>query len=266
MIERWIDPLAKWRPDHAGSDDTAAGAAVERGRSDLLAGQPESARHHFDQAVRMRGEARELVGLGDALMLMGEHEPAAESFRRATGSPMGACGLSQVLVAQENAAEAVRLLDDQLARHPDDAVVRHHLAGALLCMADQVRSLTRDEVLVITSRRQFDTCADIARQVTEVAMDPAHLAAARELRVLTSEGARWVWHREASVMAYMAVTVVLGFAAVVVGGAVASVAVVVAGALLGAAAVFGLVMGYRRQAWQVQADRVAPLVWRHGEA
>ncbi|MET0136057.1 MAG: hypothetical protein ABW215_20945 [Kibdelosporangium sp.] len=249
----WIDPLAKWRPELTGTPE------FESGRAELLAGRPEQARRHFEAGVL----AHDLVGLGDALLLLGEHERAAGCFQRAAErvmDPFVECGLSQAFVLRGDAGTAVARLEAL----PPDPVVRHHLAGALLEVADQVRSVTRDEQLVITSRRQFDTCAHVARRVAEVAVDDVHLAAGQQLRTVTEEGQGWVWSQESAALGYSLFAALAGLAVVVVGGTTDSVLLVVLGALVGAAAIYGVVLAYRRQVWQVRAARVAPMVWRHG--
>jgi tetratricopeptide (TPR) repeat protein len=248
----WIDPMVKWRADPA--------------REALLTGDPDVARQEFERAFELRGEARDLAGLGDALMLLGDQDAAVACFQRAEGDPdpLVELGLSQALVLAGDAWQAIRLLERLLTDRPDDPAVRHHLAGALLSAADLARSVTRDEEFVITARRQLEMCSYVAQRVTVVAVDDTHREAARALAELTEDGQEWIWSRENAAIAYGALVVILGLAAVVLGGMTGNVLLVVAGAVLGAAAVFAIVVTHRRQAWQVRADRVAPLVWRHG--
>jgi hypothetical protein len=251
----WIDPLAKWRPEQAGTP------SFERGRAELLDGSPKVARQCFEAAEH----PHELVGLGDALLLLGEAEQAISCYEEAARrdiDPFVECGLSQALVLRGDAASAV----ERLQTLPDDPVVRHHLTGALLTLADQVRSITRDEDLVITSRRQLETCAWVAERVLEAAVDDAHVAGARRLRELTMDGQRWMWSDQTAALGYSVLAGLAGLAVVVIGGTMGNIPIVVAGALLGAAAVYGIVRAHRRQVWQVEAIRVAPMVWRHGPA
>lgn len=251
----WIDPLAKWRPERPGTP------SFERGREELLDGSPRVARQCFDAAEH----PHELVGLGDAFLLLGEAEQAIscyeEAARRAI-DPFVECGLSQALILRGEAGKAV----ERLQSLPGDPVVRHHLAGAMLSLAEQVRSITRDEYLVITSRRQLETCAWVAGRVLEIAVDDAHVAEARRLRELTRDGQRWVWSDQTAALGYSVLAGLAGLAVVVVGGTMGNIPIVVAGAVLGAAAVYGIVRAYRRQVWQVEAARVLPMVWRHGPA
>jgi hypothetical protein len=246
-----IDPLWKWRsePPVEHSPD---------GREALLAGDLETAGRIFAQS----DHAGDLVGLGDVQTLLGEVpvEPYERAARIAPTNPFVACGLSQSLVLRGESGRAVELLE----RVPDDPVVRYHLAGALLCLADEVRSVTRDERLVITSRPQFDVCSNVAERVAATARDPAQLAAAEQLRAQIRDGARLVWYPEGMAMVLLAVAMGVGLLMVVFGGANYLVPLVVAGALVGAGGVFAIVWGFRRQAWQVRARQVGATVWRHG--
>lgn len=246
-----IDPLWKWRSE----------PAVEyspEGREALLAGDLEAAGRIFARSEH----AGDLVGLGDVHTLLGEVpvEPYERAARIAPTSPFVACGLSQSLVLRGAAAHAVELLE----RMPDDPVVRYHLAGALLCLADEVRSVTRDERFEITSRAQFDVCSDVAERVAAIAHDPQQIAAAEQLRARIRDGARLVWYPEAMAMTLLAVAMGVGLLMVVFGGANYLVLLVVAGALVGAGGVFAIVWGFRRQQWQVRARQVGTTVWRHG--
>jgi hypothetical protein len=242
----WFDPLAKWRAGRAGE-----------GRAELLDGRFEEARALFETAD-------DLVGQGDALLLLGRETEAVTYFHRAVereSGPITECGLSQALILQGLAEEAVRRLR---LLHVDDPVVRHHLAAALLATADQVRSVTRDDELVITSRKQIDTCAGIADEVARIAVDETHLAAAHRLQSELAAGQRWEWTSETAVIGLSLLVVVIGAAIVTIGGVTGQVVLVVAGAVLGAAALYGIVIAHRRRAWQLQAAKVANLVWRHG--
>jgi len=250
-----IDPLRKWRSEPAV-------AYTPEGREALLAGDLETAREVFAGG----SHPGDLVGLGDTLTLLGEVpvEPYSRAAQLDSSSAFVACGLSQSMVLQGESARAVELMEHTAARFPDDSVVRYHLAGALLGLADEVRSRTRDEQAVMTSRAQFDICAAVGERVPAIADDPGQLAAAERLRAEVRDGARWVWHPEGMAMLLLAVAMGLGLLMVVYGGANYVVALVVAGALLGAGGGFAGVVGYRRQAWQVRAAKVGAMIWRHG--
>jgi tetratricopeptide (TPR) repeat protein len=250
----WLDPLIKWRREPAAP-----------GREALLAGKPDEAREHF----RTGSGARDLVGLGDALMLLEQNDEAITHFERAAEletSVLVECGLSQALILQGDAGRAAERLKPLLAQHPDDPVVRHHLSAAMLSTADQARSVTRDEQFVITSQAQIDICLAVASQVTGIAASEQHIAAAGQLRTEVQNGQRWVWSSEGAALGLSLLVALVGIALVAFGGGNGNVALVIVAAVVGAAAIYGIVLAYRRQAWQVHAAKVARVVWRRGVA
>nr|WP_042195118.1 hypothetical protein [Kibdelosporangium sp. MJ126-NF4]CEL21683.1 hypothetical protein [Kibdelosporangium sp. MJ126-NF4]CTQ92463.1 hypothetical protein [Kibdelosporangium sp. MJ126-NF4] len=244
----WIDPLVKWQ---AAAQSSAAAA-------ELLAGRPEEARALFEAD-------NDLVGAGDALLALGQQERAVACYERASGDDLIVdCGLAQALVLRGNPQAAVVRMEQALARHPGNPVAQHQLTGALLETADQARSLTRDEELVITSRTQFDICAAVAARAAVTAVDEAHRAAVARLTAELADGQRWMWSNDAAVAGYALFGGGAGLAVVGLGGVNGNIVLVVSGAILGAAAVYAVVAAFRRQAWQVRATEVAPMVWRHG--
>ncbi|MCE7008076.1 hypothetical protein LWC34_35425 [Kibdelosporangium philippinense] len=244
----WIDPLVKWRT-----------ADPSPGFVELLAGQPETALSLFT-------EAGDLVGQGDALVALGRQDEAVERFEQATpeGDLKVECGLSQALVLQGEASAAVLRLEKLLVAYPGNAVVLHHLTGALLETADQARNLTRDEEHVITSQTQFEVCAGVARRAAETAVDDNHRAGVEALTAELTTGSRWTWSSQPAVLGYSLLGGLVGLGLVGIGGSMGNIVLVVLGAILGAIVIYLAVMSFRRQAWQIRAVRAAPLVWRHG--
>jgi tetratricopeptide (TPR) repeat protein len=254
----WLDPLIKWRHEPA-TEEPSQGAA------ELLAGRPDEARSLFQSG----GSPRDLVGLGDALILLGRPEEAIEHFESAAGldsSVFVECGLSQALILRGDAGRAVERLEPLLRRSPEDPVLRHHLSAALLSVADQARSVTRDEQFVITSQAQIDICARVAGRVAGIAASDQHVAAARQLDAEIQRGQRWVWSSETAALGLSLLVALAGIALAALGGGTGNVALVVLAAVLGAVAIYGIVIAFRRQAWQIQATEVAHVVWRRGVA
>jgi tetratricopeptide (TPR) repeat protein len=254
----WLDPLIKWRHEPA-TEQPSQGAA------DLLAGRLDEARSLFQAG----DSARDLVGLGDALILLGRHEEAIEHFESAAEletSVFVECGLSQAVILQGDAGRAAERLEPLLARHPEDPVLRHHLSAAVLSIADQARSVTRDEQFVITSQAQIDICAAVADRVTGIAASEQHIAAARQLQAEIQNGQRWVWSSETAALGLSLLVALAGIALVALGGGAGNIALVVLAAVAGAVGIYGIVIAFRRQAWQIRAAEVARVVWRRGVA
>jgi Flp pilus assembly protein TadD len=96
---------------------------------------PEDARDHLREAVRLDPlNARSWETLGLALRRLGEGRDAREAFRRALAlspeDPQIANNLAALWIAEEDFAEAVRLLRATADRHPADQQTRLNLALA----------------------------------------------------------------------------------------------------------------------------------------
>ena len=56
----------------------------------------------------------------------------------------------------------------------------------------------------------------------------------------------------------------VGLAVVVFGALAGNIALVVAASVLGSIALAAVVFARRKQCWQIDAERVAPVIWRQG--
>jgi predicted Zn-dependent protease len=253
----WSGILPKWRLAMAsGSPDPAFEAA----RSALLGGRLDEAWQGFSQSASRRQHPHDQVGIGDVLLARGNLPGAAEAYRRAIGlspdDPLGWLGLLYARVVAGEARAAADDLEVLVASQPDDEVTRYYLASAWHAVIRQTCGEPRDGALVL-DQQQAAECEHAARRVLDLrAGDPALDAAAQRLLAEMPAGRGWVWD-QGTVAAVLAVAAVaLGIAAVVVGGLTGQVFVVAGGAALGALALLGVVLRYRREAWLLPADRV----------
>ncbi|WP_020419457.1 hypothetical protein [Amycolatopsis sp. ATCC 39116] len=167
------------------------------------------------------------------------------------------------MTEQTDPMSAVQALEQQLAAAPADLDLRLRLAHALEALTVSARSVTREGLPVVTSARQRELCAWAARRILELKVPDARLTTgAQALLAELDAGRRWVWHGQGQVA--IAAVVVLGLVAVVLGGLAGVVAVVVAGAVLSSVLLSVLVLRFRRERWRVEAERLAPVIWRPG--
>ncbi|WP_158889279.1 hypothetical protein [Amycolatopsis anabasis] len=159
----------------------------------------------------------------------------------------------------------VDALEREVADHPEDAELRLRLGLALETMAEQARSLTRERVRVITTRRQLEICEYAANRILELDLDDERLtASARALRDQVRAGRSWVWVRRPLALTLAVVIGCLGMLAVVLGALFESIPIVVAAGVLGSAALAAIVLRYRRESWRLVAERALPVVWQPG--
>ncbi len=161
-------------------------------------------------------------------------------------------------------AEASRL-EAELMTRPDDVELRDGLAAELAALTVDVRSLTRDRIPVFTSARQREFCGYAARRLIELGVGgEAVQASATALQAELSAGEEWVWRNRHLSLALVIVVVAAGLAVVVLGALSGNIPVVVAAGVLGSAGLAALVFARRKQRWQIDAERVTPVIWRHG--
>ncbi|UQS27281.1 hypothetical protein L1857_33020 [Amycolatopsis thermalba] len=167
------------------------------------------------------------------------------------------------MTEQTDPMTAVQALEQQLAAAPADPDLRLRLALALEALTVSARSVTREGMPVVTSARQRDLCAWAARRILELNVPDARLTTgAQGLLAELEAGRRWVWLGQGQFA--VAAVVALGLAAVVLGGLTGVIAVVVAGAVVSSALLAVLVLRFRRERWRVEAERLAPVIWRPG--
>ncbi|GLZ39114.1 hypothetical protein [Actinokineospora sp. NBRC 105648] len=270
MLRTWQDVIAKWRL--AGGDDgsgpTEAAQFFAGARTALLAGRLDEAMAGFEQAALLRTHAHDQVGMGDVLLARGRWRTAAAHYRRAAEldphGPLPVLGLSQARVAGADAEGAAEELEERFGTSADP-VLRYYLASTWCSAADQVRSGTADEVLVITSEHQLLTCEHAAERILALDVEDHELRRGAE-RLLTEVRAsrRWQWRPEGIAVSLAVLAGSLGLTLVAVGGVTGSVALVVLGIVLGSALLYLIVLRFRRQVWRVQAEAMAPRITRQG--
>lgn len=243
----WSGIPPKWRLAVAGDLDPA----LEAARLALLAGRLDEAWQGFSGAASRREHPYDRVGIGDLLLLRGDLPGAAAAYRQAINlspdDPVGWLGLLYARVVAGEARAAAEDLEALVASQPDDQVLRYYLASAWYAVIEQTGGAPTGGAPVLTPQ-QVASCEYAARRILELqAGDPGLDAAARWVLAELPAGRGWAWE-QAEVAAVLAVAVVaFGIAAVVVGGLAGQVLVVVAGAVVGALALLGIVLRYRRE-------------------
>jgi tetratricopeptide (TPR) repeat protein len=272
MLRAWQDVIVKWRllPDDQPADQGEAGQHTHRGRSALVDGRLDEALAEFEAAATLRPDPLDRVGVGDVHLARGSWQTAEENYRVAllsggVGALLAQLGLAQVQVGRGNAAGAITDLELLVADRPYDATLRYYLASAWFSAAEQCRSRTADEVLVITSEAQLRLCDDAAHRI--LALDTGDEELERGATQLLTEidaGRRWTWSPEGIAVSLAVLTVALGLITVVAGGLLNNVVLVVVGVLVGSALLYAIVHHFRRQTWRRRADEMAPQIVKQG--
>lgn len=265
MLRAWQDVIVKWQlvPDDLPADQPAARQHADRGRSALVEGNLDDALAEFRAAANMRDHPLDRVGIGDVHLARGQWQVAEECYQKAlpaggNGALLAKLGLAQVQIGAGRAAGAIADLEHLVADRPDDPTLRYYLASAWFSVAEQCRARTSDDVLVITSERQLQICDDAARRILELAPDDEELLrGAEQLRSEVAAGRKWTWSPEGIAVSLAVLVVALGLITVVAGGLMANVAVVLAGVVFGAGALFAIVYRFRKQTWRRRAEELA---------
>lgn len=272
MLRAWQDVIVKWQlvPDDQPVDRPEGGLHADRGRSALMAGRLDEALAEFEAAASVRDDPLDRVGAGDVYLARGAWRNAEESYRAAlpaggVGALMAQLGLAQVKVGQGKAVSAVADLELLVADRPDDPTLRYHLASAWYSAAEQCRSRTADDVLVITSEEQLRICEDAGLRIRRLATGDDELErGAEQLLAEVAAGRRWTWSPEGIAVSLAVLTVALGLITVVAGGLLDNVVLVFVGIAIGAALLYSIVHRFRRQTWRRRADEMAPHIAKPG--
>jgi tetratricopeptide (TPR) repeat protein len=272
MLRTWQDVIVKWRllPDDRPVDEQNALVHTHRGRSALVGGRLDEALAEFEAAASLRADPLDRVGVGDVHLARGGWRTAEENYRAAlsaggTGALLAKLGLAQVQIGRGNAAGAVADLELLVADRPHDPTLRYYLASAWFSAAEQCRSRTAEDVLVITSDAQLRICEDAARRILE--LDPGDEELKRGASHLAAEvaaGRRWTWSPEGIAVSLAVLAVALGMITVVAGGLLNNIVLVFVGVVIGSALLYAIVRRFRRQTWRRRADEMAPHIVRHG--
>jgi tetratricopeptide (TPR) repeat protein len=272
MLRAWQDVIVKWQllPDDQPVNQPEARLHTHRGRSALVAGRLDEARAEFEAAASLRPDPLDRVGVGDVYLARGGWQSAEEHYRAAlttggVGALLAQLGLAQVKIGQGNAAGAVADLELLVADRPNDPTLRYYLASAWFSAAEQCRSRTVDDVLVITSEEQLRICEDAARRILALDTGDKELEhGAEQLLAEVVAGQRWTWSPEGIAVSLAVLTIALGLITVVAGGLLDNIMLVFSGVVIGAALLYGIVYRFRRQTWRRRADEMAPHIVRPG--
>jgi hypothetical protein len=75
---------------------------------------------------------------------------------------------------------------------------------------------------------------------------------------------RWTWVDPLAAMLSASAALLIGIGAAVLAGTGGDVILGVVGCMASSALLSVVVLRYRRQNWRVRAERIAPMIWRHG--
>jgi tetratricopeptide (TPR) repeat protein len=254
----WVDISTKWRLVPTGLRSSRPDDPFAQGWLRMEAGDLEQAQRLFEEACRVRGDGNDYVALGDVHVAHRDWVAAEAQFQRALVvaplSILAVLGLALVRAATGHADTAVAELDVLARTRKGDPVIGYYLAVALLARTVEVRTETGDGRLLIGDERQLEQCEDLARRVALSGTDDAELlAAARSLLAEAQSGREWIWTAPRNAAFLGGVAAVFGVVPIILGGLLNSWPLVVAGLVVGAAAIFYAVFQYRRQRWQLRA-------------
>jgi hypothetical protein len=157
----------------------------------------------------------------------------------------------------EDSAAAVERLRHELRVRPDNNELRVQLARALRRRTEESLAMTVYQVRVIASERQRRLCAETAAQILDLAPWDTDLQAfAIGLTGEVERGGRWTWVRKPLAYTLSACLIIAGLALAVVGGFTGDIPLIVMSGVLSSAALAGVVLLFRQQAWRVTAREV----------
>jgi hypothetical protein len=210
-----------------------------------------------------------LAAAADAQVLLGDWPAAMTAYERAVEldatQPIPLIGRAVVAIHQGCAATAVDDLRSLRAARPDDPVVAHYLALALVCRATEVRAINRDGRSVIISAAQLDECEHISGELADLAVDdPELVPAVAALAQQVGDSRAWTWRGRGGNGGVLAFVVLLSAIGVVGSGLVGNLWLVIAAALFGAGGVFLYVVTHRRPAWELGAQALVSMGTERG--
>ncbi|HEU0089875.1 MAG TPA: tetratricopeptide repeat protein [Pseudonocardiaceae bacterium] len=188
-----------------------------RAHSSFLLGRPSDAEYEFSEAIRLRPDNAEYhFGLGEVYGEQAKWQPAMREFEQALrldpGNPSYRTGIAQVLLATDQAAKALAVLEKVVAEHPDNAVFKYYLGAALHDAA--VENMTKDPRgggWVITSEEQAGVAERNADRMEALGLaDPEIDRLARGLREQAAHARGMVWINNGTLRWYVGAFVVFG--------------------------------------------------------
>ncbi|MFI5732686.1 hypothetical protein ACIA49_21385 [Kribbella sp. NPDC051587] len=161
----------------------------------------------------------------------------------------------------EDPAAAVERLHQELLAQPDNNDLRVQMAWAIRRMTEASLAITVYEVRLIASEQQRAMCREAATRILELApWDDELRTFANGLAAEVESGGQWVWQNKPMAIALAVCAVVVGLGLVVTGGLTGDVVIIVVAGVLSSAALAGIVLGFRRQSWQIAARAAAPVI------
>lgn len=272
MLRAWQDVIVKWRlvPDDLPGEVSVGREHAVLARSALLGGELDEALKHFETAARLRDDPLDQVGIGDVHLARGGWRTADEHYQRAlhaggVAALLAKLGIGQVQIGEGRAAASIADLEHLVADQPHDPTLRYYLASAWYSVAEQSRSRTADDTLVITSEQQLLICEQAAERIMALKVGDTELDRGAEFLLGEVDLARrWTWAPEGIAVSLAVLTVAFGLITVVAGGLIGNPLLVVTGVVAGAALLFTIVWRFRRQTWRRRAEEMAPHITRFG--
>jgi hypothetical protein len=161
-------------------------------------------------------------------------------------------------MAEDPSVEVQRLYQELQAR-PDDNELRTRLAWAIRRMTEASLAVTTGQVRLIASDRQRQLVRQAVTQIAELAPWDAELRAfTTGMTAEVDHADRWVWQSRPAALTLAICIGLAGLGLAVTGGLTGDVVLLVVAAVVSSVALAGVVLGFRRQSWQVTA-RAVPL-------
>ncbi len=180
--------IVKWRlvPDDLAEVRSVGREHADLARSALLDGRLDEAQKHFETAARLREHPLDQVGIGDVHLARGRWREADEHYQRAllaggVAALLAKLGIGQVMIGEGRAAGSIADLEHLVADQPEDPTLRYYLASAWYSVAEQSRSRTADDTLVITSEQQLLICEQAAERILSLKVGDEELERGAEL-------------------------------------------------------------------------------------
>jgi hypothetical protein len=126
-------------------------------------------------------------------------------------------------------------------------------------------SVTRDEEVEITSARQLRILEGAAWKILSLPVDDRSVTdSAQAMLTRVAFARRWTWVDPLAAMLLATAALLIGIGAAVLAGTGGNIILGVVGCVASSALLSVVVLRYRRQNWRVRAERIAPMIWRHG--
>ena len=155
--------------------------------------------------------------------------------------------------------------DETMKGNPVDLSDPRRTAENLRDEALAALSVTRDNEVEITSARQLRILEDAARRILALHVDDRSVnefAESTLARVATAR--RWTWVDLPAAAALTIAALAVGIGAALLGGTGGNIILAILGGIVSSLLLGVVVLRYRRENWRIRAERIAPMIWRHG--